>query len=118
MLLTATTRRATAAQRIHERHRLPAGAQDDVDHDVRSERVERGPVRGQVTPIAANSLDTGRQVGGVFASMEDRDLVAAGVEGPDDVWSDQSGPANHKNFHPRSQSAWYRPADNGGRGLQ
>jgi hypothetical protein len=88
-----------SAEEVHERRRLAARAQDDVEDDLGRERVEIGSVRVELTPIALDVLDAFRELNGVRAAMEHRDLVAACHQGTDDVRSDESCPADDKNFH-------------------
>ncbi len=79
MLLTATTRRARPRRR---------------------EGVEDGSVRIEFTPIALDVLDAFRELNGVRAAMEHRDLMAARHQAPNGVRSDESGPADDENPHP------------------
>jgi len=88
-----------SAEEVHQSRRLPARAQDDVEDDLGRERIEDGSVRIELTPIALDVLDAFRELNGVRAAMEHRNLMAARHQAPDDVRSDESGPADDENVH-------------------
>jgi hypothetical protein len=58
---------------------------------------------GQVAvAVAGAPLDLGEQLGSGLAAVEDRDVVAGGEGGVDDVPADEPGATDHEDAHVRN----------------
>jgi hypothetical protein len=90
-----------AAKDVHERGGLTAGAQDQVDDDVRHEGAECAGAFGQVVSVAANGAGALRKRLRALGPLEHRDVVAAVDEARDDESPDEAGAADNENAHVR-----------------
>lgn len=97
MLLTATTR-AAKPRNVHQRHRLGAGAEDEVDDHVGRPLAQRAGVVGEPAPVARDARDAGRQIGAI-AAVEHHDFVPAGTELLDHEAADEAAPADDDGSH-------------------
>jgi hypothetical protein len=77
--------------------RLAAGAENEVDDDIKFLPSKFRLMVLKELPIPKNFFGTLRYVG--FAAMENRDLMAALLKVLSHEWSDETAAADEKDFH-------------------
>ena len=86
--------RRGAAEDLHQRASLRAGAQNQIDDDVGRGRAKCGRMVGQLAAVSKN-LARRR----LLASMKDHDLVAEAIERARDVRTDEAAATDEKYAH-------------------
>jgi len=83
-----------AAEQAHQLARLGAGAENQIDDDIRRRRAQRGRVIAEGPPIADDLAGCGRR-----AAVKDDDAVPLLLQRARDVRPDEATAADEKNPH-------------------
>ena len=83
-----------ATEQAHQIARLRAGAENQIDDDVRRRRAQRPGMLAERPPIADDLVGCGRR-----AAVKDHDVVALPLQRTRDVRADEAAAADKEDTH-------------------